>query len=183
MFRRTKRASTAGSITCVVVPAFPVRWRTRPAPHRPAFFGGLAEPLLHVLDRLSLADAVHQGRRPSDRAGPAVRSATSRPHRARRKSPRAGAPARRPTTRAWRRRHDGARPWRSSTPAARDAENETLSHATGLQSGTRTGRRRSRRPARPLRCGSRRAQSVRAHARTAPGPGSSTAGPSGRRSA
>ena len=28
-FRRTKRASTAGSITWVVVPAFPVRCRTR----------------------------------------------------------------------------------------------------------------------------------------------------------
>ena len=28
-FSRTKRASTAGSITWVVVPAFPVFWRTR----------------------------------------------------------------------------------------------------------------------------------------------------------
>ena len=51
------------------------------APHRPAFLGRLAEPRLHVLDRLSLAHAVHQGRRRSDRAGPAasLRSFVSTP--------------------------------------------------------------------------------------------------------
>ena len=32
------------------------------APHRPAFLGRLSQPLLHVVDRFSLPDAVHQGR-------------------------------------------------------------------------------------------------------------------------
>ena len=118
MFRRTKRASTAGSITCVVVPLSPPRFRTRLTSRPAAFFGRLSEPRLHVLDGLSLLDAVHQGRVRSGRGGSAARSATSRRGRDRRRRPRAGAPARRPTARAWQRRHDGARSWRSSTPDA-----------------------------------------------------------------
>ena len=62
MFRRTKRASTAGSITCVVSPAFAGVFPDALAPRRPALLGRLPEPLLHVRDRLALADAVDQGR-------------------------------------------------------------------------------------------------------------------------
>src|SRR5262245_34361136 len=32
------------------------------APRRPAFLGRLSQPLLHVLDRFAVADAIHQGR-------------------------------------------------------------------------------------------------------------------------
>ena len=116
-FRRTKRASAAGSITWVVVPAFPVCCRTRLLRTDQRSSAGLPTPLLHVLDRLAFPDAVDQGRlrqaAPRQPFAPDLRLHAVPEEDQRR----AGAPARRPTARVWRRRRDAARPWRSSTPA------------------------------------------------------------------
>ena len=183
-FSRTKRACDRRLDHVGRRPRIPGLLPDAPGPHRPAFFGRSAEPLLHVLGRLSLADTVDQGRLRHAAPGQPFAPERRLRSRARRRSPRAGVPVRRPTTRAWRRRHDGARPSRSSTSAA-PARRVTgpRSHATRLQSDTRTGHRRSRPPARPRLSGGRRGRSFRAHGRTAPGRGSSRACPSGRRSA
>ena len=43
-------------------PRIPGALPDAPRPHRPAFLGRLSHPLLHVLDKFSLPDAVHEGR-------------------------------------------------------------------------------------------------------------------------
>ena len=193
-FRRTKRASTAGSITWVVVPGVPgfVAGRAglaHPPIPRPAF-PGVSSRRRPVLP----AGRCRSEPESSRRAGSADRSGTSHRDRARRRSPRAGAPARRPRGSAWRRRPAGARSSRSSTPAGPfDSPDSALAQGgpaleelgimTHRRSDTRTARRRSRRPAPRSRSCGRRARSVRAPARTAPGPGSSPASRAGRRAA
>ena len=61
-FRRTKRASTAGSITWVVVPAFPVRCRTRRVRTDERSSAGFPSRFFTSSVGSPLPDAVHQGR-------------------------------------------------------------------------------------------------------------------------
>ena len=183
-FRRTKRASTAGSITCVVVPAFAVRCRTRSLRTDQRSSAGFPTRFFTSVDRLSLPDAVHQGRgrqaAPGQPFAPELRlhPVTEEDHRGKERQPvdPERALGEEDTTQLDLRD-------RPRLPGAPGEGKDRGGHATRLQSDTRTARPRSRRPARPRRSGGRRARSVRAHARTAPGPGSSPASPARRRSA
>ena len=119
MFSRTKRASTAGSITCVVVPALPPRLRTRltcAPPHSSAGFPSRALTSSSVSPFWTLFIS---GRIRQAAPAQALDAASSRRCRGRRTRSREAAPARRPTGRAWRRTRGAARSWRSSTPASR----------------------------------------------------------------
>ena len=183
-FRRTNRASTVGSITWVVVPAFAARCRTRRTPVARAFLGRLSQPLLHVLGRLSLADAVHQGRTnhaaPGQPVDPELRVETvpEEDHRGQE-----------------RQRVDPERALgeegtpeldlcdRPRLPGPGPPKEFAAFMTTHRRSDIRTARRRSRRPAPHSRSCGRRARSVRAPARTAPGPESSPASRAGRRAA
>ena len=143
---------------------------------RRVFLGRLSQPLLDVLRGLSLADAVHEGRTNHTALASAGRSATSHRDRARRRWPRAGARAHRPRASAWRRRLGAARSSQSSTPAwPRPTKELEAFMTTHRRSDTRRAHRRSRRPAPHSQSCGRRARSVRAPARTAPGHESSPA--------
>ena len=62
-------------------PRIPGALPDAPAPRRPAFLGRLSQPLLHVVGRFSVPDAVHQGRGRSAprRASRSLRNFASRP--------------------------------------------------------------------------------------------------------
>ena len=160
-----------------------------PAPRRPAFLGRLSQPLLHVVGRFSVADAVHQGRgnhaAPGKPLAPELRLETvpEEDHRGQERQP--VDPERAPGEEGTpeldlcdRPRLPGPTPIEGS-----GGPSEESWITTHRRSDTRTTRQRSRRPAPHSRSCGRRARSVRAHARTAHGPGSSPACRAGRRSA
>ena len=62
MFRRTRRASMAWSITCVVVAVLAATLSNPPDSRPSVFVGRRSEPRLHVRDGVALLDAVHQRR-------------------------------------------------------------------------------------------------------------------------
>ena len=163
-------------------PRIPGALPDAPGLHRRVFLGRLSQPLLDVLGRFSLPDAVHQGR--ADHAAPGqplapelrVETVPEEDHRGQERQ--RVDPERAPGEEGTPELDLRDRP-RLPGPARRKERGVT----THRRSDTRTARRRSRRPAPHSRSCGRRARSVRAPARTAPGPESSPTSRAGPRAA
>ena len=154
MFRRTKRASTAGSIAWVVVPAAPLCCRTRWLRTDQRSSAGLPSRAFTSATRLSLADAVHQGRRRQAAPRQPVASdlhlhaVPEEDHRGHQREDVHPQPAFGKEDAAQFDLRD-----RPRLPRARRNREVTDGHVTRLQSGTRRARPRSRRRARRCRSG------------------------------